>query len=223
MLLSGFAQMLLLRTEDLIRSSCSRKRKDVSGMSFLPSRRAPSDQRAAGVDNADDEAFRLVYREYAPPLLGYLMRWTSGNRQLSEDVLQETLLRAWRNMDQLDHTAGSLRPWLFTVARRVLVDHHRRTNARPQEVDGTCIDESAVTVEDQIEPMLASVVVSDALASISEAHRNVLRELYFRGRSTDEAAKALGIPRGTVLSRSYYALRTLRSALEERGITSRYI
>jgi RNA polymerase sigma-70 factor, ECF subfamily len=192
-------------------------------MSFLPSGRARPDRRAADVGDADDEAFRLMYKEYSPMLFGYLMRWTSSNRQLSEDVLQETLLRAWRKLDQLHHTAGSLRPWLFTVARRVLVDHHRRTNARPQEVDGTHIDACAVAVEDQIEPMLASVVVSDALASISEAHRNVLRELYFRGRSTEEAAKALGIPRGTVLSRSYYALRALRSALEERGITSRYI
>ena len=59
--------------------------------------------------------------------------------------------------------------------------------------------------------------VADALASLSADHRTVLLETYYRGRTVTEAATTLGIPVGTVKSRSYYALRALRLALEERG------
>ncbi len=70
---------------------------------------------------------------------------------------------------------------------------------------------------DELDRAVQQWQVADALASLSAQHRAVLLETYYRGRSIAEASATLGIPAGTVKSRSYYALRALRLALQERG------
>ena len=76
---------------------------------------------------------RALYSEHGGPLLGYVLRLTGGDRTQAEDVVQETLLRAWRHPDAL--TGRPVRPWLFTVARNLVVDAHRARRARPPETD----------------------------------------------------------------------------------------
>ena len=166
-------------------------------------------------DGADK--FRSIHEECSSALYERLVWWTHGNRQLAEDILQETLIKAWHHLPQFDLSARSPMPWLITVARRIMIDQHRRRQARPEEVQTDTLD--TVTVDDEVEALLASVVVTDALESLSAQHRQVIGEVYFRGSSTAQASAALGIPPGTVKSRCYYALRALRSALEERGVT----
>ena len=66
---------------------------------------------------------RALYAEHAGPLFAFALRLTAGDRQRAEDVVQETLLRAWRNAHKLDEQGSrSLRPWLMTVARRIVID-----------------------------------------------------------------------------------------------------
>jgi RNA polymerase sigma-70 factor (ECF subfamily) len=159
----------------------------------------------------------VLYREHGPALLSFATRLTSGDHQWAEDVVQETLLRAWRSAVKVDESQPPVRSWLFTVARRIVLDGYRRRSARPKEVgDGVL---GLLPASDDVEAILSSLAVSDALASLSEPHRSVLREIYFRGSTAETAAAALGVPVGTVKSRSYYALKALRLALEERGLT----
>ncbi|MCW2683484.1 MAG: polymerase, sigma-24 subunit, subfamily [Blastococcus sp.] len=167
---------------------------------------------------ASEESLRALYDDHAPALLAYALRLTEGNRNRAEDIVQETLLRAWRNLDRLDPDAGPVRPWLFTVAQHLAIDAHRARRARPPEVG----EEALATVADldQVEGTLDRIVIADALDSLSADHRAVLVETYFRGRSVAEAADVLGIPPGTVKSRCYYALRALKLALAERGVTT---
>jgi len=172
--------------------------------------------RVTGGNRAEDWV-RAVYQEYAHALLQTVTRWTSGDRQLAEDVVQETLVRAWRSHEQLTSNPASLRPWLYTVAKRIVIDEHRRRTVRPDEVGDD--PHLAFGVDDGTDAMLRSVVMHEAMLALSDKHRDVLREVYFLGRSTHEAAEVLGIPRGTVLSRTYYALKALRLALAERGVT----
>ncbi|HEU5034392.1 MAG TPA: sigma-70 family RNA polymerase sigma factor [Mycobacteriales bacterium] len=167
---------------------------------------------------ARDSALRLLYEQHAGPLLAYALRLTGGDRGRSEDIVQETLLRAWRHPQALDPERGPVRSWLFTVARNIAVDAHRARQARPREVGDEAL--ALVPAMDEIEQALDTWLVADALATLSADHRSVLVETYYRGRSVAEAASVLGVPPGTVKSRTFYALRALRLALEERGVTS---
>lgn len=165
----------------------------------------------------DEEVLRALCEDHGEALLGFALRLTDGDRGRAEDIVQETLIRAWRHPAALDQSRGAIRPWLFTVARRIAIDGHRARKARPAEVD---LDRAAaVAVPDDIDQSLQAWIIEDAMRSLSDDHRAVLVETYYRGRSVTEAASVLGIPVGTVKSRSYYALRALRLALQERGVT----
>jgi len=163
----------------------------------------------------DERLLRTLYREHGGSLLRYVERLTGGDRHQAEDVVQETLLRAWRHADRL--VAESARPWLFTVARNITIDRARARRSRIGDAPAEVID--AVAAPDELDSALLSWQVADALRSLSRDHRYAIVELYYRGRSVAEAAAVLGVPEGTVRSRTFYALRALRVALEERGVT----
>ena len=166
-----------------------------------------------------DALLTELYEEHSAALLSFVTRLTSGDTQWAEDVVQETLLRAWRNAVPTGDGVPPVRSWLFTVARRIVIDGIRRRSARPSEVGGSEILQ-LIPDTDRIDEMLTSLAVTEALAALSPAHREVLMEVYFRGSKIDEAARTLGIAPGTVKSRTYYALRALKLALEERGLTA---
>jgi RNA polymerase sigma-70 factor, ECF subfamily len=167
---------------------------------------------------ADEDLLRALWAEHGSSLLAYATRLTAGDRGRAEDIVQETLLRAWRHPEALTSERGALRPWLCTVARHLAVDAHRARVARPPEVGDEPL--ALVPVPDEVDRVLESWLVADALRALSQEHREVLVETYYRGRSVAEAASVLGIPAGTVKSRTYYALRALKVVLAERGVTS---
>lgn len=167
----------------------------------------------------DDAFIEELYRDHARALFGLLLKLTSGDRTRAEDVVQETLLRAWRHREVLDAGRDFIRPWLYTVARRIIIDQQRAQRVRPAEVSGEFL-ENRPELEDYVDRLLTAHQVREALAELQPRHRAVLLEVYFHGLSVNEAAQVLGIPPGTVKSRTYYALRALRLALAERGVAS---
>ncbi len=175
----------------------------------------PADPRAEYPDGA--ALLRALYVEHGPALLSYARRFTAGDHALAEDVVQETLLRAWQHPDALSPDRGSVRPWLFTVAHHILIDLHRARRSRPTEVSDRSL--ATVPADDLLDRELQAWQVADAVRELRPEHREVLLETYYRGGTVSSAAAALGIPPGTVKSRTYYALRALRLVCEERGIT----
>ncbi|MXM61882.1 sigma-70 family RNA polymerase sigma factor [Streptomyces sp. HUCO-GS316] len=166
----------------------------------------------------EERALRDLYLEHGPALYSYVLRMLGGDTHRTEDILQETLLRCWDKQNVTDGEGMAVRPWMFRVARNLVIDAHRTRMARPLEVSGNSWLGDMCAEVDDIERMLSSMVVQDALRSLTPAHREALEATIFADRTTQQAAEALGIPQGTVKSRVYYALRSLKSALEERGV-----
>jgi RNA polymerase sigma-70 factor, ECF subfamily len=133
------------------------------------------------------------------------------DREHAEDVVQETLVRAWRNLDRMPPGDEGARRWLLRVARNLAIDHMRARRARPAEVSEAAGWDTVTT--DHSDAVIDRVHVQRALRSLSPDHRAVLTEVYLHGRTAQEAAAVLGIPVGTVKSRIFYALRQLRDQL----------
>ena len=167
---------------------------------------------------SDVDLMRALHDEHAAALWAYCVRLLSGDRAKAQDLVQETLLRAWRHPAVLDQSERSARAWLFTVARRLVIDDWRSRRLH-SEIPTAEVPEQH-TVDDDTDRLLQSWVVADALERLSPDHRRVIVECFYRGRSVADTARTIGVPEGTVKSRTHYALRALRLALEELGEVS---
>ena len=175
----------------------------------------------ADTSNSPVALMQQLHDEHAGALWGYCLRLTGHDRTHAEDLLQETLLRAWRSSRLLDESRGSVRSWLFTVARNLAIDEWRTKRTRSEVAVAEPPEPAGVTSRDHTDQLLLSWVVADALSRLSDDHRAVLVCCYYRGMSVADAARQLDVPEGTVKSRTHYALRALRLALEEMGVVTR--
>jgi RNA polymerase sigma-70 factor, ECF subfamily len=163
----------------------------------------------------DDDAGAWL-SEYRAPLVGFVLPMVNGDVHAAEDVVQETMLRGWQHAGELSREHAG--PWLHKVARNVAIStYHRRRRARPREV---ALDEATAPVaDDGDDGVLDALLMASALNSLSADHRRVIVELFFNRRPIAEVAAMLAVPEGTVRSRCFYALRTLRRAFEDQGVT----
>jgi RNA polymerase sigma-70 factor, ECF subfamily len=165
---------------------------------------------------ADADALKRLWDEHAAALWRYAWRLT-GDPAHAEDVVQETLLRAWQRPHVLNN-GQSPRGWLFTVARNLVIDDRRSARFRNELIsrDGSGPPEPAGP--DEQGGALNRALIGDAMAQLSAEHRAVVGRSYYQGWTTAQIAADLGIAEGTVKSRLHYALRGLRQALLEMGV-----
>jgi RNA polymerase sigma-70 factor (ECF subfamily) len=168
----------------------------------------------------DDQValMQQLHEEHAAALWRFCLRLVNHDRGRAEDVAQETLLRAWRHREILESPPRAVRAWLFTVARNIVIDEWRSHRAH-NETPVADVPEGEAD-DDASDQLLLSWVVAEAVTRLSDDHRAVLLECYYRGRPVAEAARRLGVPEGTVKSRTHYALRALKLALEEMGVSA---
>jgi RNA polymerase sigma-70 factor (ECF subfamily) len=159
---------------------------------------------------AADAVVKRLYDTNAPFILTYVTGLLH-DRHLAEDVVQETMLRAWRHCGDFSTEKGSVRGWLVRVAHNIAMDKLRMRRSRPTEVADTSGPEPQVG--DHAEAVVTALHLRQALAKLSRGHREVLEQVYLNGLTAGEAARVLGIPEGTVFSRAYYGLRMLRREL----------
>lgn len=165
----------------------------------------------------DDQLLRTLHDEHAHALWTYVVGLTRGDRVRAQDVVQETLLRAWRTPSVLDQSHGSARGWLYTVARRIVIDDWRTSRNHHELVTDEVPERPSSELDGVATRTVDRQLVVAALRTLSEEHRDVVLECYFRGSTVVEASETLGIPPGTVKSRTHYALRALRLAIDEMG------
>jgi RNA polymerase sigma-70 factor (ECF subfamily) len=162
-----------------------------------------------------EAALQRLHGRHGAELWRFAMRLTH-DREVAEDVVQEVLLRAWKDPLLGKRSDPAARAWLFTTSRNLIIDRWRSAASRheyrtedapdPSEADATSI-------------VLDRWLIAEALTSLSLEHRTVIAAAYFEGRSVADIATRLQIPEGTVKSRLHYGLRTLRLVLQEKGVT----
>jgi RNA polymerase sigma-70 factor, ECF subfamily len=164
----------------------------------------------------DERAAAALYNRYADALYGYGLQ-RLHDEELAEELVQRVLEKAWRRAGTYDPSRGQVGAFLFAIAASTVNDLHRRRARQPRPVGE--VHDGASAVDDAAEQVLLAAVVRAALDRLTPDHRRVLELAYDRGLSQREIAETLGLPLGTVKSRTYYALRTLRLACEELGVS----
>jgi RNA polymerase sigma-70 factor, ECF subfamily len=166
-----------------------------------------------GIHRAEGGLLRNLYDQHAEPLLMIALSMTNGDRRLAEDVVRETLLTAWRDVDQIDVAASSLRPWLIGIARRIVDD----LRGDKYESEPGYDDEPPDVYAAGVAPALQRMMVLDGLRTLPKPDREILVEAYFQGRGVRDVADELGLPPETVKWRLFFALRALQKVLMGSG------
>ncbi|HEX2502465.1 MAG TPA: sigma-70 family RNA polymerase sigma factor [Miltoncostaeaceae bacterium] len=169
-------------------------------------------------DGDDGEALVDLYRRYETPLyrLGLRLLKDEG---MAEELVQDTFVRLWRTAARFDPARGSARTYLFVIAYGAVGDLRRRSASRPLDVTpDDQVEARAPAAADGIDQILLGMAVGDALDTLSPDHNAVLRMYFEEDLSQPQIADRLGIPLGTVKTRTHHALRALRRELEERAV-----
>jgi len=164
------------------------------------------------VGSGDRDAFEALYQRYARPVFGLALR-RLGDRGRAEDAVQETFASVWRAAGSYRPERGPGAPWLYAVARNAIVDNGRSRREPPVEgVEEKASDESPA---DRAESGWVAWRVHRALSELPENERVVIELAYWGGRSQSEVAETLGIPLGTVKTRTRTGLMRLADMLED--------
>ena len=161
----------------------------------------------------DEDVVAAIYRDHGTALRRFVLS-ASRDPQLADDVVQETILRVWQQAPEI---TGSLRSYLFRTARNIMIDNYRKAQRRPREAAERDLADP-VDAAERVDELLNKVLMEEALLRLSAEHRDVLVALHYRRYTVQEAAKTLNIPSGTVKSRAFYAVRALRTILDEMGV-----
>ena len=181
-------------------------------LSVLVDMSAITDIPRDGLDGDPDAVISQLYSLYAKALRRYVEQYCPDPAS-AEDIVQETFIQAWRHLPQLSADDRPVRPWLYRVARNLMIDANRAAQTRPITVPGPSADEAGT--DSGMEEILDRQLVSAALQHLSPAHQNVLVETFYRGGTMAAVARELGVPYGTARSRLHYALEALRKQLQE--------
>jgi len=171
-------------------------------------------------DDRTGDSLRTLYRRYSDELYGFAYQ-ALGDRGAADEVVQDVFTSVWRNAHTYDERRGSFRTWVYRIARNAVIDKRRRRAVRPAlSVYEETPDNEKGALDESIEQAALRWQVAAALARLTPEHREVVRLAHYEGMTMREIADAKGLPIGTIKSRAWYAMRSLRLTLEEMEGTS---
>lgn len=180
-----------------------------------------SDPDGAVPSLADEDGVTAAYRLHGAEVYRFALRGL-GDPMAAQDVTQETFVKAWRHSERYDPEVASLRVWLYGIARNTMIDHVRAAAVRPwhsQLAEPPTVEAAAGSISDQADALLDGWLVEEGLRRLAPHHREALVQTHLRGRPYDEVATEMAIPVGTLRSRVFYAMRALRAAMDEMGVS----
>lgn len=170
------------------------------------------------IERGDEEAFRGLFRRYSPSALS-LARRVARQPALAEEIVQEAFLAVWRNPEGYDQHRGSVKSWLMGMVHHRAVDSVRREESQRRRAESAQAND-VVVVEDHAEAVVEELglpeerrAVRDALEALPPEQRQIIELMYFGGLSQSTISGRLGLPLGTVKSRTLLGMRRLRAAL----------
>ena len=154
-----------------------------------------------------------LYRRYGKRLYRFGVQ-ALGDNGLAEEMVQESFVKLWRSAERFDAQRGSVGAFLFVIARSTAADIRKRPSSRPL----VPVEETQVPAQpDSVDQILDSLIVREAFETLGPGHAQVLQLAQEEGLTQSQIAERLGLPLGTVKTRTFHGMRTLRAALVERG------
>lgn len=165
-------------------------------------------------DNGDRAAFNDFFDRFCPRLRAYAQK-QGASPQLAENVVQDVMITAWTRTHLFDPDKASARTWIYTLVRNRLIDAHR-ASARRQRAYDSLATNVAVAEEamDEPEQDLGNTKLRSMLEELPEEQMRAVLMAYVEGKSHREIAEELGVPTGTIKSRTRLALQRLRKMME---------
>ena len=159
------------------------------------------------IHDQNPDAIAILYDAYAGAVFGVIMRIVL-NRELAEQVMQDTFLKVWRNGPQYNETRGTLFTWLISIARNAAIDATRNCYYRNSQITDN-LDQLIETSGGQ-SIKLDTIGLNDEVQKLSAKHKVLIELIYLKGYTHKEAAEMTGIPLGTVKTRIRSAIVNLR-------------
>ncbi|HQV01653.1 MAG: sigma-70 family RNA polymerase sigma factor [Bacteroidia bacterium] len=158
----------------------------------------------------DKAAFSTLYDNYSGSLYGIVMRIVN-DEDLAQDVLQEAMIKVWKNIASYDDTKGTLFTWLLNVTRNLAIDKMRYNSKRQADPIDNVMHKADRAVSHNTEDTIG---VKELVANLKPEFKSVIAMAYFNGYTQDEISKELNVPLGTVKTRTRNALLELRKILK---------
>ena len=158
----------------------------------------------------DDGSLAELYDRYAGMVYAMGLRHLN-DRSLAEDLVQDVFTSVWRKAKSFDPSKASFMTWIYRMARNRTTDLHRRRRTRPSSAG----QEPLIYLSggDNVRSIAESIDVTEALSRLSPEHQEILVLAYFEGLTQREIASTIGVPLGTIKSRTTAAFRELRKLM----------
>jgi len=181
--------------------------------------RAPMSAILCPPPSTRDSALAEIWPRYADRVRNFARSFGGVGVHEADDIVQETMLKVWRSADSFDADRGTEATFVFTIARRVIIDRWRKTKVRPPETNNHAWHEHMdPKAGDAYDDFALSTSLREALTLLTEPQREVIQLAYGAGLSQSEIAEEIGIPLGTVKTRTFTALRVLRRGLVDADV-----